>query len=97
MNLIRSKWPDVRIIVRGDSGFCRDDIMSWCEDNGVDYLFGMAGKGTCETIRLKLLKIGAQVNISVRRVHVRLASGYPYQQTFYKILSNLKRAYPQLC
>ena len=36
----------------------------------------------CDTIRLKLLKIGAQVRISVRRISVRLASSYPYQQTF---------------
>jgi hypothetical protein len=236
VELIRVKWPDVRIIVRGDSGFCREEIMRWCEANGVDYLFGMArnirlrgkiakelakakrsfqethqpqrifkdftyrtrkswshsrrtigkaeymskgenprfvvtsipkeemsaqdvyeqmycargdmenrikeqqlylfadrtssftmeanqlrlwfssvayvimnelrkkalqgtefAKATCETIRLKLLKIGAHVKLSVRRVHVRLASGYPYQQIFCKILSNLKRAYPQLC
>src|SRR5699024_9944597 len=35
-------WPDTRIIIRGDSGFCRDDIMTWCEANGVDYLLGLA-------------------------------------------------------
>lgn len=39
---IRKSWPDVEIIVRGDSGFCRDEIMSWCEANKVDYLFGLA-------------------------------------------------------
>jgi hypothetical protein len=39
---IRSRWPDVRIIIRGDSGFCREAIMSWCEDNGVDYVLGLA-------------------------------------------------------
>jgi hypothetical protein len=39
---IRESWPQVRIIVRGDSGFCRDDLMSWCEANGVDYVFGFA-------------------------------------------------------
>ena len=39
---IRSAWPDVRIIVRGDSGFCREAIMKWCEENGVDFLFGLA-------------------------------------------------------
>jgi len=37
-------WPHVKIVVRGDSGFCREDIMSWCEapDNNIDYLFGLA-------------------------------------------------------
>ena len=39
---IREAWPEVRIIVRGDSGFCRDELMSWCEENGVDYVLGLA-------------------------------------------------------
>jgi len=39
---IRESWPKTRIIVRGDSGFCRDQVMSWCEANGVDYVLGMA-------------------------------------------------------
>jgi hypothetical protein len=32
----------VRIVVRGDSGFCREELMSWCEAEGVDYLLGLA-------------------------------------------------------
>ena len=39
---IRATWPHVRILVRGDSGFCRDEIMTWCEAHDVDYLFGLA-------------------------------------------------------
>ena len=39
---IREAWPEVKIVVRGDSGFCREAIMSWCEADGVDYLFGLA-------------------------------------------------------
>lgn len=39
---IRGRWPDARIVVRGDSGFCRDDLMSWCEAQGVDFVLGMA-------------------------------------------------------
>ncbi len=39
---IRSRWPKTKIVVRGDSGFCREPIMSWCEKNGVDYVFGLA-------------------------------------------------------
>jgi hypothetical protein len=39
---IRGRWPRVRILLRGDSGFCRDDLMSWCEANRVDFLFGLA-------------------------------------------------------
>ena len=39
---IRAAWPGVRIILRGDSGFCRDELMSWCEDHQVDYVLGFA-------------------------------------------------------
>jgi len=39
---IRARWPKVRIVLRGDSGFCREDLMAWCEANGIDYLFGLA-------------------------------------------------------
>jgi Transposase DDE domain group 1 len=39
---IRRAWPGVKVLVRGDSGFCREPIMAWCEANGVDFLFGLA-------------------------------------------------------
>jgi hypothetical protein len=39
---IRSRWPRVRILLRGDSGFAREGLMSWCETNRVDYLLGLA-------------------------------------------------------
>jgi hypothetical protein len=229
---IREQWPETRILLRGDSGFMREGLMSWCEGKGVDYLFGMAknarlkkeieqelseaekqyhetkeacrvykdfsyqtleswshprrvvgkaewmekgenprfvvtsipseamdaqslyekeycargemenrikeqqlhlfadrtssatlranqlrlwfssvayvllqelrrvglcatdwAKAQCQTIRLKLLKIGAQVKISARRVLLSFASGYPYQEIFQKVFSHLKQIY----
>ena len=39
---IRAAWPEVEIIVRADSGFCRDELMQWCEEHGVKYLLGFA-------------------------------------------------------
>src|SRR5262245_13931364 len=39
---IRQRWPQVQIVVRGDSRFCREHLMRWCETHGVDYLFGLA-------------------------------------------------------
>ena len=39
---IRTAWPEVKIILRGDSGFCRNELMSWCEDHRVDFVFGLA-------------------------------------------------------
>jgi hypothetical protein len=229
---IREQWPDVQIILRGDSGFCRSDLMDWCDANGVDYILGLSRsprlvakiakqmqkakkrfwktqessryfrdfrfrtlkswncsrrvvgkaeqirgkenprfvvtslskeefaakelyedlycergdmenrikeqqlwlfadrtssatfsanhlrlwfssvayvlltelrrvglKGTkleraqCGTIRNKLLKIGAQVSLSVRRVWVRCAGGYAYQKLFAQVFSNLRKEY----
>jgi hypothetical protein len=226
---IREAWPDAKIVVRGDSGFCRDTIMSWCEAHGIDYVFGFAknerlkamiaeevqrakeqyeqteeasrvfkdfryqtreswtrerrvvakaehldkgsnprfvvtsiemgqmdarilyeqlycGRGDmenrikeqqlwlfadrtsagkmranqirlyfssaayllmqalrrlglhgtrmaaaqCNTIRLKLLKVGAQVRVTVRKVWISLASGYPYADLFYQVFRNLQ-------
>ena len=39
---IRRQWQRVRILVRADSGFAREELMAWCEANGVDFLFGLA-------------------------------------------------------
>jgi hypothetical protein len=233
---IRSSWPEVEIILRGDSGFCREEIMAWCEKNNVFYLFGISrnnrlsqrikeemkqarklflqngeaariykdfmyktlkswsrrrrvigkaeylprgenqrfivtnlpkreypgqelyvkiycargdmenrikeqqlylfadktsctmirsnqlrlyfssvayvflnelrnyappesktAKAQCETLRLKLLKIGAVVTVSVRRVFVNVSSAYPYKNIFTKILASIQQNQPLLC
>ena len=39
---IRERWPQVRIILRADSGFAREELMAWCEANAVEYVFGLA-------------------------------------------------------
>ena len=39
---IRARWPRVRILLRGDSGFCREELMSWCQANRVDFVPGLA-------------------------------------------------------
>ena len=39
---LRQAWPEVRIILRADSGFCRNELMSWCEAHEVDYVLGLA-------------------------------------------------------
>jgi hypothetical protein len=39
---IRARWPYVRVLLRADSGFAREALMAWCEDNHVDYVFGLA-------------------------------------------------------
>jgi len=52
---IRQRWPEVQIVVRGDSGFCRDNLMAWCEANHVDYLLGLAKNKRLERILAKEL------------------------------------------
>ena len=39
---VRARWPRVKILLRADSGFAREELMTWCEANGVDYVFGLA-------------------------------------------------------
>jgi len=47
---IRKSWPRVRICLRADSGFCRDGLMDWCENNAVDFVFGLARNPRLEAI-----------------------------------------------
>jgi hypothetical protein len=51
---IRREWPNVRITIRGDSGFCRRKLMRWCEKHGVDYIFGIGRNKVLER-RIKSL------------------------------------------
>lgn len=57
--------------------------------------YGLAGtdmaRARCDTIRLKLLKIGAVVRVTVRRVWVSLSGSYPYQELFRQVLDNLRQ------
>lgn len=45
---IRQRCPKARIIIRGDSGFCREELMGWCEQRRVDYCLGLARNGRLE-------------------------------------------------
>jgi hypothetical protein len=174
---IRAPWPETKIVIRGDCGFCREAIMAWCEDNGVEYVLGFAknerllalslnarvqaqidslqsgeasrvfaefnyqtrdswsrarrvvvkaehlakganprfvvtslaaeradprslyealycARAQCGSIRLKLLKVGAQVRISVRRVWLSFSESYPYAELFREVLQNLRAPPP---
>ena len=52
---IREHWPEVKILVRGDSGFCREEIMAWCESHAVDFVFGLARNKRLERRISKML------------------------------------------
>ena len=63
---IRKRWPKTRLVLRADSGFARDEIMSWAEKNDVDFIFGLAQnsrlreliKDELETVKLEAEKTG---------------------------------------
>ena len=53
---IRARWPRVKIILRADSGFCRDELMAWCEQNKVEFVFGCAGNARLNAMIVEELK-----------------------------------------
>jgi hypothetical protein len=58
---IRQRWPQVRILLRADSGFARDGLMTWCETNGVDFLFGLSKNSRlAEDIKSELAQAAEQ-------------------------------------
>jgi hypothetical protein len=75
---IREAWPATKIILRGDSGFCRNHLMSWCENNSVDFVFGLA-----RNQRLRKI-IGAQMHAATQQWNqtgkpARVFSEFRYQ------------------
>src|SRR2546425_13053434 len=75
---IRSAWPWVRIVVRGDSGFCREELMAWCEAEGVDYLLGLAKN---ERLKVEIQKQMAEAEAQYRQTGqaARLFHEFVYQ------------------
>jgi hypothetical protein len=75
---LRARWPQVKIVLRADSGFCREELMTWCETNQIDYLFGLARNQRLARV------IGAQMH-QARLQHqttgkaTRVFTEFPYQ------------------
>lgn len=61
---IRQAWPKTQIIVRADSGFCREGLMRWCEANAVDYVFGLARN---ERLRRLIVKPMRKAKVRAQR------------------------------
>jgi len=62
---VRRKWPRVRILLRADGGFCRENLMVWCEQNRVDYVFGLArNKRLVAQIEAELAQAQAEATTS---------------------------------
>ena len=75
---IRAAWPEVKIIIRGDSGFCRDNIMSWCEARKIDYVFGFAKNERLQAIIAEELKQARQQYEETRQAR-RVFKDFRYQ------------------
>jgi hypothetical protein len=53
---IHARWPKVKFVLRADSGFARDELMTWCEENEVDFIFGLAKNSRLEKMILTELE-----------------------------------------
>ncbi len=63
---IRERWPATRLVLRADSGFARDELMAWCEDNGVDYVLGLARNKRLEGMIAPDLELVRAVSLEER-------------------------------
>ena len=77
---IRRHWPQVRVVLRGDSGFCRDELMSWCEDHAVKFLFGFARNERLRRLIAEPLAEAAR-QYQASQKPARVFAEFPYQTT----------------
>ena len=56
---IRGRWKETRVVVRADSGFCREEILGWCEQNRVDYVIGLARNARLRAMAGKAMRKAA--------------------------------------
>lgn len=75
---LRIHWPETRIILRGDSGFCRDQLMDWCENNQVYYVLGFARNPRLQTMIADGL-MQAQQQWDQTQKPARVFVEFPYQ------------------
>jgi len=83
---IRGRWPTTRIILRADSGFARDALMSWCEERSIDYVFGLA-----KNARLKRM-IGAELHEAQRLCEASGHSSRLFKELVYRTRKSWSRS-----
>ena len=77
---LRAAWPEVRLIVRADSGFCREELTRWCEEHGVDYVLGFARNDKLRRmIEAEMREAARQQNTTGKPA--RVFTEFPYQTT----------------
>ena len=75
---VRRAWPAVSFLVRGDSGFCRDELLSWCEAHAVDYVVGLA-KNERLTKRIAPQQAQAQAHCQATGEAARVFADFRYR------------------
>jgi hypothetical protein len=80
---IRKEWPSVKIIFRGDSGFCRDLMLRWCERNNVVYIVGIAQNNRLNAFSQEMQKI-AEENYNKTKEKQRIFSEFKYAAKSWK-------------
>jgi Transposase DDE domain group 1 len=83
---IRERWSEVKIILRADSGFCREELMSWCEENRVDYVFGLA-----KNVRL-VRSIGAELHAAATESRQTQRPARRFKELLYRTRKSWCRA-----
>lgn len=83
---IRERWPAVKILLRGDAGFCREKLMAWCEREGLDYIFGLA-----QNERLKKL-IAAEMAQAEQQYAQSKATVRMFTEFFYETKESWSRS-----
>jgi hypothetical protein len=78
LRAIRDHWPDTHITIRGDSHYARPEVMDWCDENGIDFVFGLAGN-----VVLRHLVEPAADDVRVRRAEAGAAVIRRYTETWY--------------
>ena len=75
---IRKAWPAVQVILRGDSGFCRNPLMRWCEANKVDFIFGFARNPLLQRLLSPYME-QAQAQQAATKKPARIFTEFPYK------------------
>ncbi len=83
---IRARWPRARIVLRADSGFCREELMRWCAAHGVDYVFGFARNN-----RLRR-KIGREMRQAKKEYRRTGKPARVFTEFFYRTRTSWSRA-----
>ena len=82
---LRRAWPEVKIVFRGDGGFCRPRMLSWCERNGVGYIVGI-GRNAALAKKAKPIMDLAELAHEASGEDLRLFEGFRYAAGSWKRL-----------